>query len=226
MPHRSSPGRRERRRTETLDQVARAAVALFEAQGYAATTMEQIAAASDVAKGTLYNHFPAKEAVLAHAMHLSLADDTVRLHSLLQQPGPFEAKLRHLFAESAQWLHAHRDWLLPYFRHRFLHIDSGPAAPGAAPTDLAGLFAALISAAQREGVVRGDLGADHLAALLHHLYFGALMRWLTVAGRDLSDEFAAAIDLFLRGAGTGTGTGTGTAAAVAATPSARRKRTS
>ena len=49
--------------------------------------------------------------------------------------------------------------------------------------------------------MRSDLAADHLAALLHHLYFGALMRWLTVAGRDLSDEFGAAIDLFLRGAG-------------------------
>ena len=43
------PGRRERRRTQTLDHVAATAMRLFEAQGYDATTMEQIAQQSDVA---------------------------------------------------------------------------------------------------------------------------------------------------------------------------------
>jgi len=165
--------------------------------------MEQIADAADVAKGALYNHFATKEAVLAHWMHLTLADDAPRLRASLDEPGTFEDKLTRLFAESAQWMQAHRAWLQPYFRHRFLHIDSevGAARPQA-PRDLAAVFAWLIAQAQRDGTLRTDLAAEHLAALLHQLYFAALMRWLTVPGRALGDEFATAIDLFLGGART------------------------
>lgn len=201
MPDTAPPGRRERRRASTLDQIARTAAALFDAQGFEATTMEQIAAAADVAKGTLYNHFPAKEAVLAHWMHQTLADDAPRLRAALDRPGSFEDKLTRLFGESAQWMQAHREWLLPYFRHRFLHIDSEVGAARAhPPRDLAAVFAWLIAQAQHDGALRTDLAAEHLAALLHQLYFAALMRWLTLPGRTLSDEFAAAIDLFLGGA--------------------------
>ncbi|MFS2050031.1 helix-turn-helix domain-containing protein, partial [Variovorax sp. CT11-76] len=78
MPVPEIPGRRERRRVQTLDHVATTAMQLFEAQGYDATTMEQIALRADVAKGTLYNHFATKEAVLAHWIHLELAADTAR----------------------------------------------------------------------------------------------------------------------------------------------------
>jgi len=40
-----------------------AAEDLFGRQGFAATTMDQIAAAAAVAKGAIYHHFPTKEAV-------------------------------------------------------------------------------------------------------------------------------------------------------------------
>ena len=43
---------------------------------------------------------------------------------------------------------------------------------------------------------------QHLASLLHHLYFGALMRWLTLPGLVLRDEFAVVVDLFVGGART------------------------
>jgi TetR/AcrR family transcriptional regulator, regulator of autoinduction and epiphytic fitness len=201
MPLHPMPGRRERRRTQTLDLVASTAMQLFEAHGYEATTMEQIALAADVAKGTLYNHFPTKESVLAHWMHLTLAEDAPRLREALDTPGTFEEKLARLLEASADWMSKHRAYLLPYFRHRFLHID-GEHSPNAGepPRDLAGVFAWLISQAQHEGVLRGDLPAEHFASLLHHLYFGALMRWLTAPDRDLAAEFSAAAGLFLRGA--------------------------
>ena len=48
------PGRRERKRSRTLDHLAATAFALFEARGYDAVTMEQVAAEADVASvGTM-----------------------------------------------------------------------------------------------------------------------------------------------------------------------------
>lgn len=50
----------DERRTQILD----AALALFVTNGYQATTVEEILAAVGIAKGTLYHHFPSKEAIL------------------------------------------------------------------------------------------------------------------------------------------------------------------
>lgn len=214
MPATEPPGRRERRRIQTLDHVARTAMQLFESSGYTATTMEQIALQADVAKGTLYNHFPTKEAILAHWVHMELASDTERLRTLVEAPGRFVPRLERLLGESAEWSERHRDYLLDYFRFRFLNIENELAAgdPDNRPRDLAGLFALLIAQAQEAGELRNDLSAEHLASLLHHMYFGALMRWLTLPGLKLRKEFATVVDLFARGAQD------------AETPSSRRKR--
>ena len=75
----AEPGRRERKRQEKLDHIAETAHRLFEAHGYEAVTMEQLAVAADVAKGTLYSHFPVKEAVLAHWLHMQLEQDLEQL---------------------------------------------------------------------------------------------------------------------------------------------------
>lgn len=197
------PGRRERRRNQTLDHVAATAMRLFETQGYDATTMEQIAQQSDVAKGTLYNHFPTKEAILAHWVHLELVVDAQRLHEAIDPKAGFTAQLTGLLDASADWSERYRAYLLDYFRFRFLNIESelGGGDRGT-PRDLSGLFEALIAAAQQAGTLRTDVSAAHLASLLHHLYFGALMRWLTLPGLVLRDEFAVVVELFVGGART------------------------
>src|SRR5690606_31984937 len=53
-------GRRERKRQQVRHQLYTAAVELFVAQGYEATTMEQIAESADVARATVFNHFSQK----------------------------------------------------------------------------------------------------------------------------------------------------------------------
>lgn len=59
------PGRRQRRRSEVHDRLMAAAMRLFGERGFAATTVEDITDAADVAKGTFFNYFPTKEHVLA-----------------------------------------------------------------------------------------------------------------------------------------------------------------
>jgi AcrR family transcriptional regulator len=51
------------RREKTRASIVRAARRIFGERGFAATTMDDIAAAARVAKGAVYHHFPAKEAL-------------------------------------------------------------------------------------------------------------------------------------------------------------------
>ena len=201
-PTSAPPGRRDRKRVQTLEHLARTAAALFEAHGYEPVTMEQIAAAADVAKGTLYNHFPVKEAVLAHWLHLELATNLAALHARLESTAGFAAGARLVLDHSASWCEAHPDYLAPYLRFRFLGIgtEPSPSRDSEQLSDIADTFAWLVRRAQAQGELRDDLDAARLALSFHHLYLGAMLRWIAEPRLKLRKEFAAAVDLFLHGA--------------------------
>jgi AcrR family transcriptional regulator len=57
-------GLRERKKAKTQDRILRSAIELFSENGYANTTMEQIAERAEVGVGTLYNYFGSKRALL------------------------------------------------------------------------------------------------------------------------------------------------------------------
>lgn len=196
----SESTRRQRKRQEKLDHIARTGQRLFDAHGYEAVTMEQIAAAADVAKGTLYSHFPVKEAVLAHWIHLQLEHDLARVLPNSLADGSCERGMRHLLDASAAWHQKHRDYLLPYLRYRFLSVGQPNNDENDARADLVRAFMALIEAGQQSGELHGAQPAARLALFFHFLYLAALMRWLMTPQASLRDEFAAALDLFLQGA--------------------------
>ena len=72
---------RERKKLKTREAIRREAFRLFDENGYANTTVEQIADAAEVSPSTFFRYFPSKESVL-------LADDMdpIMLEALERQP--------------------------------------------------------------------------------------------------------------------------------------------
>ncbi|MGE5398452.1 MAG: TetR/AcrR family transcriptional regulator, partial [Chitinophagales bacterium] len=80
-------GRQERRKRELREKIIKVAVELFEKQGFYNTTMEQIAEAADVARKTLYNYFPVKEAIAdVYLRDISMGLARENLESLQKLP--------------------------------------------------------------------------------------------------------------------------------------------
>jgi AcrR family transcriptional regulator len=60
----TSPGLRERKKARTRATIQREALRLFQRDGYAATSVETIAAAAEVSASTFFRYFPTKEDVV------------------------------------------------------------------------------------------------------------------------------------------------------------------
>ncbi|PMS20875.1 TetR/AcrR family transcriptional regulator [Trinickia dabaoshanensis] len=198
-------GRRERKRLQMVAHLVAVAGRLFETQAYGSVTMEQIALEADVAKRTLYNHFPTKEALLAHWLEAELKRDLERLAPELQRRRGFVARVSAELDASADWCGRHPAHLAAYLRHRFLSLgEPPPPTPARADPDrgdIALLWRTLIAEAQAAGEVTDRFSTAQLASWFHHLYLGTLMRWLMQPKLVLREEFAQMVALFMEGAG-------------------------
>lgn len=99
----SPPDLRERRRRELVRTIAIAAVDLFEKNGFAATTIDDIAAAAGVSRTTFFRHCATKEAAV-------LVDDAGLEHELIDIAGdPTAAHPLHALESAWEEMTAHFD---------------------------------------------------------------------------------------------------------------------
>ncbi len=205
-------GRRERKREQTANHLAATAFALFEAQGYEAVTMEQIAEQADVAKGTLYKHFPVKEALLAHQFRQEIAGGMLQIQDTLKRQSGFRARMSALLMASAQWNRARRPYLASYLRYRMAEFGTLPRADaGRHRSGVHSILEILFRSAQQQGELRDDLDPAELAWLFEFMTTGAVVVWLAQPDDDLEARLLFALEVLLAGiAAPGSGDTTGT----------------
>ncbi|MCP9271284.1 TetR/AcrR family transcriptional regulator [Mycolicibacterium arenosum] len=130
----------------------------FAAEGVA-VPIDEIARRAGVGPGTIYRHFPTKEALFE-----AVISDRVRViveqgrTLLADDPGTALFEFLRGMVRTAAFDHGLADALERY------GVDFDTAAPGAEATFL-GLTDELLTAAQRAGTVRTDVGAAELKAL-------------------------------------------------------------
>lgn len=167
---------RERKKAATKERLYLEAIELFRQKGVAATTIDDIAAAAEVSKGTFFNYFPTKESILHYfgeQQSLAVAAD---LTGALQdaQRDTWE-KLRLLFRTLAKNVEADRE----VTRVVVFEVMKSPTELAREP--YRALFkqtvAALVAEGQARGEVRKNLNADLASSALVGVYFQQIFEW-------------------------------------------------
>jgi len=186
-------GRRERRKRELRARIYATARRLFQEQGVDATTVEQIAAATDIAPATFFNHFQSKQALLGE-MTSEVVD---HLQGLIEQrllrPGSAQVRIRAFADQAADEIHearnAARDVLLEFMRTR---TRPGEAAPHLARVH--GPFAKILREGQAKGEVRTDLNPQFLAEMVAGAFNAVVIHWLSDSEYPLEQRFRQVAD--------------------------------
>jgi len=185
---------------EQREQILQQAAALFASQGYAATSMNEVAQACGLSKPAIYHYFREKYALLleicdAHLTRLQALESEVRSESQLSAEQRLRGLIQRFVREYAQATSAHRV-LTESVRH--LQADDRQRVLDKERALVAGFSEALIQ-------IRPDLDQAGLSKALTMLLFGMMnwmFTWLRSGGAlDHEDMAPVVADLFMGGIG-------------------------
>lgn len=193
----SVSARRKREKAERRQTILAAAAEVFAGKGFAQATMEEVAVAAELSKGTLYLYFKNKD-----DLFLALSADVISLvmqdfESIAASEAPADQRLRRMLLAYAARAEGHPD----HFRSMVVFLSSGHAVDTATPTfaahreRIAGVMSALagvLAEGQDEGCLRADFDAATTVSQLWGGLFGVLQ--IYVNREKLARRFPHPID--------------------------------
>lgn len=190
--------RMDRKKEETRQKIIAAAVRLFNEKGLAITTMEQIAQAADIAKGTLYAYFPVKEAIIVAFLQASFEEHNPRRTQQVRNLPDTPARMRLIFTDLVAGVQRQKDVFETYMLYRVrsmlsFHQDEG------LKSGLSLLGAEII----RLGIESGEIRKDWPAMLVEDLFEFSLIEvikqfYLAPAAFQAQTAIDQAVDLFMQ----------------------------
>lgn len=157
-------GRRERKRLETRQQILTAAASLFATRGYENTSIDDIAALADIARGTIFYNFDSKESIVFELRVQAWGQFAAA--ALEKQQSGLKAIdcISQMILHCVKWCEDNPELAKVFF------IPKGPLPEALIPSQL-------IEAAQHEVSLRADLDPEWL---------GHLFTFLILHGQGLS----------------------------------------
>jgi AcrR family transcriptional regulator len=164
-------------REETLTEAARK---IMNSEGYAGLTIERVAEAAGVSKGTIYLYFKNKEDLLHATVASTFANLITTVRHGTSRATDFEGKLRALvtsqlsaFAENLTFLRAL--FVDQHFRPH-TKCEDGRADVIALHREFVHFVATILESGRAEGRVRADVDCEEIAFLLVHTLQGIGIR--------------------------------------------------
>ena len=190
--------RRERKKDETKRRIFKAAVKLFRDKGFEATTVDEITERADVAKGTFFNYFPKKEAVLGYLSEMRLVEAEQRADAILAARQPVREKIIALYGDAATAYEEDRE-LSYYAMMESMRRAFQPEQD--VHQRWHSLVVRVIEQGQAGGDVRREVDARRTVHVLGSVYMGTLITWLGCpeAQFPLQDELKQRLSLVLDG---------------------------
>ncbi len=185
-------------------EILQAAYHVFAERGFEQATMDEIAKAAGVAKGTLYLYYPSKQDIYSAALHRSVLELASRTAAALEAASGIEQKLHAFIATRLRYFEEHRDFFRIYDQEfgRALcrHPQKGRATDEIYLEQVKALDQLLQQAVRRK-VIR-PVRTEAVAFAIFDVTRGLVKQRLRGTSRGpIEDDIAFAFDLTWKGIG-------------------------
>ncbi|PUA36914.1 TetR/AcrR family transcriptional regulator [Paenibacillus elgii] len=172
---------RASRKQELKELIFTHAIKLFKEKGFDNVTVEEITQACGIAKGTFYNYFPKKEAVLLHlaVSQLESVHETIQNNKNMPY---LKQQLLHLFSNLFHQ-YAEQPDMVRLVVSEMMRADMFINAEMRIIEKFRQALAALLDDEKNKGQLTTQATSEDIAAVLTGVYFNSLMIWLS-AGTD------------------------------------------
>lgn len=172
-------------------------MALFAEKGFEATTIADIAKAARVSRGTVFNYFAYKEAILIEHLASKIPEMGRRVKAASGHD-PI-ASLYRIFDELADFVESNAHLILP-LSYELLNPDPARSRHAYMALSLTPIFDDYLAAARDSGRIRRDFSRERLARTLANTYFLTALQWAAYRrDRSIHDELRKALQLILEG---------------------------
>jgi TetR/AcrR family transcriptional regulator, cholesterol catabolism regulator len=198
-------GRRERKKLEVRDRIRGAALELFREKGYEATTVEEIAERADVAKGTFFNYYARKDALVAAQAEEMMEELAEELGPRETWPGSAREQILRWFMALGSYVERDpevtKEMMIENLRSFWLRRDPTPEQEA-----FEEVTRGVLRAAMERGELPSTMEVPIAAKLLEAAYITTIVDWLKAGtpGERYREELTKKVDIVFRGLAAGT----------------------
>ncbi len=190
---------RERNKQRVTQRIISSASELFKTRGYHPTTMDDIAEKAEISRGTLFNYFPSKEALLL-PWGQEILEEQIQpqlMAYLSTQPATWLV-FQFLFTKMSDNMREYPDVIPAFVREAAKSYH--PAPTGSAGLDVQQIFTQVLRYGQARGEIRTDLPLGNMASYLSALQMSLFFRLMeTTAPENASLEIGTLMSFIERG---------------------------
>ncbi|MDP4121394.1 MAG: TetR/AcrR family transcriptional regulator [Bacillota bacterium] len=189
----------ERKKEETKQKIIKVAIELFIKQGVDAITMEQIAREVDIAKGTLYNYFPVKEAIINEFIQEAFKKENpktlLELEALPDTRTRMTVIMRMLIGGVSQYKDIFEKFMV-YNLQRLMSLELDKTSRAG----FANLGEFITKLGQKNGEIRNDIPVDLIMNLFEFVFIEVVRQYFRSPDTfDHSAVIDQCVELFING---------------------------
>lgn len=189
----------ERKKKEIRNRIISVAGELFSQQGFENTTMDQIAAKASVARKTLYNYFPLKEAIADEYVRSISKDTAKETLGIISNLPDTRSRLIAAINSRYDWLESNPevcDIALMYRMKIMLQEPNHKFESSGTQT----LIMDILRTGQEVGEISSDIPIERVGGFIEYMRAVLVLDWLKDKTRvNLREETVQLVDLVLYG---------------------------
>ena len=188
----------EKKKAVTRQRIVEAAMDLFKLNGFESTTLDQIAEKVDIAKKTLYNHYPNKEDIVIDYMQQQIISLGPQVLRNLQKLPDTASRIVEATMGSIEWFakELNMENLDKFCVYHMLKVLKEKDSRSGYDS----VLTYILKLGQEAGEIRRDIQAQELADNLEWIHVSIIIGWANDHSINAREIYTRKVKLFLEGA--------------------------